>query len=91
MAREAEKTTNRDEIIKWAEGRQGVPAKVAGTEAGGSFMLRLKFPEYSGNRTLEEISWDEFFRVFNERNLAFLYEKTAPDGEPSRFFKIVAR
>src|SRR5947209_9412676 len=68
-------TTDHDEIRRWAEERGGVPSTVAATEQGGEpGILRIDFPGYSGEGTLEEISWDDFFRKFDENGLAFLYE-----------------
>jgi len=52
-------------------------------------MLRIDFPGYA-EESLEEISWDDWFRKFEEKNLAFLYQETI-DGQPSRFFKLVDR
>jgi hypothetical protein len=40
---------------------------------------------------LEEISWDEFFKAFEENNLAFLYQEKMKDGKQSRFSKLVDR
>jgi len=40
---------------------------------------------------LEEISWDEFSRKFEEARLAFLYQDKTKDGKVSRFHKFVAR
>ena len=56
---EARKTTDRDTIRKWAEERGGRPARVRGSGAGG--ILRIDFAE--PEEGLEEISWDEFFRI----------------------------
>lgn len=92
MAGETKITTDHDEIRKWAEARGGKPATVKGTgsndEAG---VLRINFPGYSGEDTLEEITWDEFFAKFDEKNLAFLYQDKTANGEESRFFKLVSR
>jgi hypothetical protein len=85
-------TTNHDEIRKWAEARGGKPATVKATESGGEpGVLRIDFPGYSGEDTLEEISWDEFFKKFDEKNLAFLYQDTTASGQESRFYKFVSR
>ena len=86
MSSEAQTTTNRDEIRKWVEERGGNPARVKGTE-----LLRVDYPGYSGEDTLEEISWDEFFETFEASNLAFLYQDKTKEGELSRFSKFVAR
>src|SRR5436305_8633187 len=85
-------TTNHDEIRKWAEARGGKPATVKRTENDGEAgVLRIDFPGYRGAGSLEEISWDEFFAKFDEKNLAFLYQDTTSSGEESRFFKLVSR
>lgn len=92
MASESKTTTNHDEIKKWAESRGGKPATVKSTESGGEpGVLRIDFPGYSGGGSLEEISWDEFFKKFDEKKLAFLYQEHTSSGEESRFFKLVSR
>jgi len=35
-------------------------------------MIRLDFPGYSGERSLEPIDWDDWFDKFEESNLALL-------------------
>jgi hypothetical protein len=79
-------TTDHDRIRDWAEARGGHPAMVKTGGEGG--ILRIDFGE--PEETLEEVTWDEFFEVFDERNLAFLYEEKA-DGGKSRFNKFVSR
>jgi hypothetical protein len=93
MSHESKVTTDHDEIRKWVEKRNGQPASVKNTERKGeeSGLLRIDFPGYSGEDTLEKISWDEFFRKFEEANLAFLYQEEVKDGGESRFFKFVDR
>ena len=85
-------TTNLEDIKKWAEERGGKPAVVKATENSkeGGGVLRINFPGYSGEDTLEEISWDEWYKTFKERNLAFLYQEETAGGKESRFFKLVA-
>lgn len=83
-------TTDHDTIRKWVEERGGKPATVR-TNGDDVGILRIDFPGYSGDETLEEISWDEFFRKFDESNLAFLYQEQTADGETSRFNKFVSR
>jgi hypothetical protein len=79
----AHPVTNHDEIRKWAEQYRGRPAKVDTEGEGG--ILRLDFQEK--DEKLTEISWDEFFMIFDERKLALLL----PEGQKSRFNKFVAR
>ena len=88
---EANTTTNHEEIKNWVEERGGRPAIVKGTEKAGSALLRIDYPGYSGEDTLEEIEWDEFFEIFDENKLAFLYQDETADGGKSRFSKFVER
>jgi len=83
---QATTTTDHDEIRKWAEQRGGRPSVVRTRGEGG--ILRIDFQEPDKN--LEPISWDEFFRIFEERKLAFLYQKEV-SGHKSRFNKLVDR
>lgn len=87
---ESKTTTNHEKIKKWAEARDGKPAIVKGTENNedGSGLLRINFPGYAEDN-LENISWEEFFKTFDERNLSFLYQEETKDGGKSRFFKFV--
>jgi hypothetical protein len=88
---ESNTTTDHDEIRKWVEERGGHPAIVKGTEKGDSALLRIDYPGYSGADTLEEIEWDEFFEIFDDNQLAFLYQNETEDGGKSRFSKFVNR
>ena len=88
---ESNTTTNHDEIRKWVEERGGRPAIVKGTERGESALLRIDYPGYSGEDTLETIEWDEFFEIFDDNKLAFLYQDKTADGGESRFSKFVNR
>jgi hypothetical protein len=87
---EAHTTTDHEVIRDWAEERGGRPATVKATEEGGQAgILRIDFaPRDEG---LDEIGWDEFFRKFDESDLAFLYQDETSDGKLSRFHKFVRR
>jgi hypothetical protein len=88
----ARPTVDHEEIRRWAESRDGKPACVRGTGGKGDVgMLRIDFPGYSGGDSLEEISWDEWFRQFDENNLALLIQDRTSDGELSNFNKLVSR
>jgi hypothetical protein len=87
---QSKQTTDHDEIRKWVEARGGRPAAVERTHSEGEGgLLRIDFGEKEPE--LEEISWEEFFRTFDERKLAFLYQEKTKDGKESRFFKFVRR
>lgn len=86
----SETTTDHDTIRKWIEDRGGIPTIVRGTEDDeGEGILRVDFAERDDQ--LEEIPWDEFFEIFEDRGLAFLYQEETKDGAESRFFKFVNR
>jgi hypothetical protein len=64
---------------------------VAGTENDESAgVLRIDFPGYSGEGTLEEIPWEEWGQTFQDRGLEFLYQEETAGGKESRFFKLVS-
>lgn len=85
--------TDHDEIRRWAEERDAKPACVKGTgrQRGDTGMIRLDFPGYSGAGSLESISWDEWFRQFDENNLALMVQDTTARGQASNFNKLVSR
>jgi hypothetical protein len=81
-----------NQIKKWAQSRGAHPACVKGTEAGdGTCLLRLDFPGYSGESTLQPIEWDQWFKVFDQRQLALIVEDKMADGKPSNFNKLIRR
>ncbi|HXD32598.1 MAG TPA: hypothetical protein VN643_15860 [Pyrinomonadaceae bacterium] len=81
-------TTDHSEIRRWIEERGGEVATVKATkEDGAPGILRVDYPGYSGEDTLEKISWSAFFEAFEKNNLAFLYQ----DDKDSRFSKFIDR
>ncbi len=81
-------TREREVIRVWAEQRNATPATVPGTEHGDrAGVLRFDFPGYGGG-DLEEISWDDWFRTFDERNLTFIFQEHKADGSDSNFFRL---
>ena len=88
----AKTTTSHEQIRKWVEQRGGHPAVVSATESKGGRdggLLRIDYDEPGGNDDdrLHRITWDEFFRIFDESGIAFLYD---PEGD-SRFSKFVQK
>jgi hypothetical protein len=88
----AQTTTDHDLIRSWVEKRGGRPARVADSgpgkaagRKGSAGILRIDFAE--PDETLQQISWEEFFRTFEQQKLAFLYQ----DESNSRFVKFVER
>jgi hypothetical protein len=86
-------TTDHEEIRRWVESRGGHPATVRRTakDKQTAGVLRIDFPGFSGTQSLKPISWGEFFEVFDERNLTFLYQDKTSSGKQSRFNKLVCK
>lgn len=84
----AKTTINHEIIQQWVEERGGTPAQVKGTgsqdEPG---LLRIDYPGFSGEESLEPIEWQTFFEAFEANELAFLYQ----DKRNSRFSKFISR
>ena len=80
-------TTHQEVIRQWAEERDGVPATAEGTEHGDHLgVLRIDF---GGNDDkLRHVSWEEWFKTFDERGLNFIYQEQRSDGRQSNFFRL---
>lgn len=87
----SETTTDHAKIKKWIEARDGHPSVVRATEDNGKGggLLRVEFRDPDDR--LEEVDWNEFFKVFDDNKLAFLYQDKTKDGATSRFNKFVDR
>lgn len=82
-------TTDHERIRTWVEERQGRPAVVESTWDGSNGLLRIDFGEE--DESLTELSWDDFFRIFDESGISFLYQEETTTGDTSRFFKFVEK
>jgi hypothetical protein len=93
MAQRVSKTTtDHEEIRRWAEERGAWPAEVETTaRGGGTGIIRLDFPGFSGEGKLQRISWDEWFQKFDENGLALLVQEKTAAGQKSNFNKLVSR
>ena len=87
-------TTDHDVIRQWAEDRHATPATLEGAEHDGHLdVLRFDFGfgmVEAEEEELREVSWDEWFRAFDEQGLSFVYQDTRPDGSPSNVFRLEA-
>lgn len=89
-------TTDHQKIKQWAEKHQARPVLIDDPNAGADDpMIRLDFPGSFDNQDIadsktHEIDWDQFFKLFEELNLAFvLSDQEITD--PSEKFKFVKR
>jgi hypothetical protein len=67
-------TIDHKEVKKWAKKAGARPARIkSGQNLKSEGELRMDF---SGgkNQELEYLSWEEFFNMFEDKNLAFEYE-----------------
>jgi len=80
-------TTSHEVIREWAEQRGGVPATVEGTEHGDHLGV-LRFDFGGDNDRLRHVSWEDWFKTFDDRRLNFLYQEERSDGRQSTFFRL---
>ncbi len=79
-------TTDHKEIRNWVEIYNGQPAAVADPSIESAQVgLRIDFPGHTDDaeltraRNSQTISWESFFRIFEDKKLVFEY-KTEPDS-----------
>lgn len=84
-------TTDHEEIRQWAEAHGARPARVKGTGTREDLGIRLDLPGDGPDPNLEPISWEEWFKAFEENQLAFVYEDERAAGHRSTFNKLVSR
>ncbi len=88
----AKVTTDHDEIRRWAEQRGAKPATVLRPGNDGEpGSVRLDFPGDGAPGSLEEMSWDGWFKKFDQSSLALLYQEQTAGGERSDFYEIITR
>jgi hypothetical protein len=91
MANLSRTTRDHEEIRRWAEERGGKPAHVKSTGSKEDIgILRIDFPGFSGEKSLEPISWEDFFEKFDDRNLSLIYQEETAGGQRSNFNKLIS-
>ncbi|HEX3019501.1 MAG TPA: hypothetical protein VHP36_04335 [Chitinispirillaceae bacterium] len=86
-------TTDHNEIRRWIENHNGIPASVMDkmTPGENAGILRISFKGERSKEDLIAVSWEEFFTRFDQANLAFLYEKDIPARNRGNFYKFLSR
>lgn len=75
------RTADPEKIRAWVEDRDGNPAIVV-DEGDHSEKLLFDFPGENIDQDFQEISWEEFFDEFDQRDLVFVYGEEF--GEPGQ-------
>ncbi len=73
-------------IRAWANARGAEPATIEGADPQRPRVLRLDFPGY--DEGLQHIEWESWQRVFEERELVFLFQENLKSGRQSNFFRL---
>jgi hypothetical protein len=95
-----EYSTDHKMVRRWAARWHGQPAMVMKSQDSASAQgaqptgdqLRIRFPHDPDGKSLQAISWDEFFRQFEEQHLALEYldePRSHVKGQP--FARLVDR
>jgi hypothetical protein len=79
-------TTDHDEIQRWAAHRHARPVRSFSTGE-----VRLDLPADDAPAIERPVDWEEWFRTFDARKLAFLYIVRQADGEVPTHNELVAR
>jgi len=81
-------TRSREVVEDWARRRNAEPAAATFGDDGRPRVLRFDFqggPDRGGSE-LKRVSWDDWWQVFEDRDLAFVYQEKTSDGNESNFF-----
>ena len=91
-------THTHDEIKRWAQVHHGTPELIDHTEAQADAVgIRINFPGNADDLLFSEASppiettWEEFFRIFDERGLALEYNDTKKIKEPGFAYRFLNR
>jgi hypothetical protein len=85
-----ETTTDHDTIRNWVEEHGSTAAQVIEPSGDNPGNLAI-VPKDAEEESVREISWDEFFEIFEEENLAFVYQTNRDDPTERWFCKFVYR
>lgn len=89
---ENKKTTDKTLIQKWAEARRGIPVYIPDVhqEAGGKLRICFKIT-HNQHMQRHVISWEKFFQLFDEQQLALIYQENKYNGDRSIYCELVNR
>jgi hypothetical protein len=85
-----ETTTDHDAIQEWVEGHGSTAAQVSepvGDDPGSLAVV----PTDIDDDSVDLLSWDEFFEIFEDEELAFVYQTDKDDPDEQWFCKFIHR
>ncbi|MFP5439073.1 MAG: hypothetical protein ACLGH8_14935 [Bacteroidia bacterium] len=82
-------TISHDTIRNWAKARGGKPAVLKDINGNPSDHLHINFLGFAEGDV--PISWEEFFAIFDQNDLEFIYCEQTSEGMESRFSKFIKR
>lgn len=83
--RQCNATVSHEKIIGWTKSRGGKPAVLKDNDGNASDKLHINFLGFAEDDV--QVSWKEFFAIFDRKNLEFLYLDKTKDGRESCFYK----
>ena len=91
-------TIDHASIKAWAENFNGKPEILPNSETEtGAFGIRIDFPGklddmyLSTDHKPKHITWEEFFKIFDEQDLALEFEDTMRIDDPSSVYRFIRR
>lgn len=93
MSGETKTTTNHEEIRQWAADRGGRPARIHNTfgSTQDSCVLQIDFLYDKYDDDVKEVTWDEFFELFDREQMVLVYQTETEGGKLSRFGRVVKK
>lgn len=91
-------TISHDEIRKWVKKHKGRPVILDAPDAKADKLgLRIDFPGIKDEKYLapdklgKSTSWDDFFKVFEDQKLAFIYQDDGYEKDPALMYEFIKR
>jgi hypothetical protein len=86
---EPDATISHDKIQHWTTSRGGKPAVLKDIDGEPTDHLHINFLGFAEDDV--QVSWEEFFAIFDQNNLEFIYLEQTKDGRESRFSRFIKR
>jgi hypothetical protein len=91
-------TWDHREIKKWVEKHGGKPSIFNDPNAGADKLgIRIDFQGKSDEKFMndavqtKEVTWVDFFKIFDKRNLAFIYKQKNEPKDVTMAYKLIPR